>query len=210
MDTNNLILFISKFILNGIGDQVLDEEQEDERGFHSQFQPQRGQQRGQRGQAQQEQPQPPVQTQTQHHHPHTQACSSSLNNPSTLQLFQAKSIPSISIHNYLVRILRYCPSTNEVFISLIIYFDRMKLLSSLFTINSYNIHRLIIAGITVSSKFFSDIFYTNSRYAKVGGLPLSELNQLELHFLLLNDFNLVINQSELDSYTKKLLETSID
>lgn len=57
-----------------------------------------------------------------------------------------------------------------------------------FAIDSYNIHRLLIAGVTVASKFFSDVFYTNSRYAKVGGLPQSELNQLELQFLLLNDF----------------------
>jgi len=36
-----------------------------------------------------------------------------------------------------------------------------------FIIDSYNIHRLVIAGVTVASKFFSDVFYTNSRYAKV-------------------------------------------
>jgi PHO85 cyclin-6/7 len=35
-----------------------------------------------------------------------------------------------------------------------------------FTIDSYNVHRLVIAGVTVASKFFSDVFYTNSRYAK--------------------------------------------
>lgn len=36
-----------------------------------------------------------------------------------------------------------------------------------FVVDSFNIHRLIIAGVTCSSKFFSDVFYTNSRYAKV-------------------------------------------
>jgi len=35
-----------------------------------------------------------------------------------------------------------------------------------FIIDSCNIHRLVIAGVTVASKFFSDVFYTNSRYAK--------------------------------------------
>lgn len=34
-------------------------------------------------------------------------------------------------------------------------------------IDSFNIHRLIIAGVTVGSKYFSDVFFTNSRYAKV-------------------------------------------
>lgn len=38
---------------------------------------------------------------------------------------------------------------------------------STFSVDSFNIHRLIIAGVTVASKFFSDVFYTNSRYAKV-------------------------------------------
>lgn len=38
---------------------------------------------------------------------------------------------------------------------------------STFAVDSFNIHRLIIAGVTVASKFFSDVFYTNSRYAKV-------------------------------------------
>lgn len=40
-----------------------------------------------------------------------------------------------------------------------------------FVVDSFNIHRLIIAGVTCASKFFSDVFYTNSRYAKVCPLP---------------------------------------
>lgn len=74
-----------------------------------------------------------------------------------------------------------------------------------FVIDSYNIHRLVIAGVTVASKFFSDVFYTNSRYAKVGGLPLPELNQLELQFLLLNDFRLVISSAEMQRYAEQLM-----
>ena len=48
--------------------------------------------------------------------------------------------------------------------------------SKLFAIDSFNVHRLVIAGVTVASKFFSDVFYTNSRYAKVSfSSPLFEL-----------------------------------
>ena len=50
-----------------------------------------------------------------------------------------------------------------------------------------------------------DVFYTNSRYAKVGGLPSNELNQLELQFLLLNDFRLVIPPEEMQRYGDRLL-----
>ena len=167
-------------------------------------------------------------------------------------------MPSITIASYLSRIHKYCPTTYEVFLSLLIYFDRMSELvnggslrsfpqdeqsqfgsngpsyhqsngsvaagvdspptptgecsspraptivsssgsdssesydhslmsssaippqlsdadaydlSHYFVVDSFNIHRLVIAGVTCASKFFSDVFYTNSRYAKVQKMP---------------------------------------
>ncbi|AOA61602.1 PHO85 interacting cyclin [Komagataella phaffii CBS 7435] len=138
--------------------------------------------------------------------------------------FHGRNIPTISLHDYLKRILKYCPATNDVFLSLLVYFDRIakranagefKDLHSLydgsneeqaFVMDSYNIHRLIIAGITVASKFFSDVFYKNNRYGKVGGLPLEELNYLELQFLMLLDFKLMIKLEELYKYGNLLLK----
>ncbi|WOO79538.1 PHO85 cyclin-7 [Vanrija pseudolonga] len=143
----------------------------------------------------------------------------SLSHPSSILSFHARHVPSISIEAYLLRILKYCPTTNEVFLGLLVYFDRMSKLGTPsgvggtsaavgprgFAIDSYNVHRLLIAGVTVASKFFSDVFYTNSRYAKVGGLPPHELNQLELQFLLLNNFTLMIPPEEMQRYGDRLL-----
>ncbi|KAK5943731.1 cyclin-like protein interacting with PHO85 [Knufia obscura] len=169
--------------------------------------------------------------------------------------FHGKNVPSITILSYLSRIHKYCPTTYEVFLSLLVYFDRMtdnfnkRFLqratraagsdssdshassetlteqnmndeprtsrmgddeeddqAQFFVVDSYNIHRLVIAGVTCASKFFSDVFYTNSRYAKVGGLPLAELNNLELQFLLLNDFRLSVPVEELEAYGTMLVE----
>lgn len=143
---------------------------------------------------------------------------------SSVLAFHGRNVPTISIQNYLGRIHRYCPTTYEVFLSLLVYFDRMtervnkdvphlhqdtsrpgtangtsSTLSSptlvgsnpasplgpyppgsaaapqaaasdpfpQFVVDSFNIHRLVIAGVTCASKFFSDVFFTNSRYAKV-------------------------------------------
>jgi hypothetical protein len=118
----------------------------------------------------------------------TTAARQSLIHPSAILCFHARNVPTISIEAYLQRILKYCPITNEVFLSLLVYFDRMSKMQlgtsqsngqaianevghqtgiRGFAIDSYNVHRLVIAGITVASKFFSDVFYTNSRYAKV-------------------------------------------
>jgi hypothetical protein len=144
---------------------------------------------------------------------------------SSVLAFHGKNVPTITIMSYLSRIHKYCPTTYEVFLSLLVYFDRMTErvnsgpmqnmqkarrssggtsdidmtdapgspgprdefrgrsdsrpseasaeaeaynLSHFFVVDSFNIHRLVIAGVTCASKFFSDVFYTNSRYAKVG------------------------------------------
>ncbi|KAI7893411.1 cyclin-domain-containing protein [Mucor mucedo] len=129
---------------------------------------------------------------------------------STYTCFHARSIPSISIHAYFTRILKYCPCANECLIALLVYFDRMTLpnpdlhLKPLH-IDSYNVHRLIITGLMISSKLYSDVFFTNTRYAKVGGLPVTELNTLELEFLKLNSYSLFVTIDELQKYGDSIL-----
>jgi hypothetical protein len=84
--------------------------------------------------------------------------------------FYAKSIPSISIQAYLTRILKYCPCANECFVAVLVYLERMSKPTptrAALQIDYYNIHRFLIAGIMVASKLFSDVFFTNTRYAKV-------------------------------------------
>lgn len=202
----------------------------------------------------------------QHEHLHRQIPppegASGLSQQTTSVLaFHGKNVPSISILSYLSRIHKYCPTTYEVFLSLLVYFDRMTEkvnagpilslqqanqqslgranaeadagrssasladtqdqsrssvqaatpppsgslgkpaeapvrqsqppsppqqdlesdpynLSHFFVVDSFNIHRLVIAGVTCASKFFSDVFYTNSRYAKVYSRIGREMNQL--------------------------------
>ena len=115
----------------------------------------------------------------------TSASRAALANPASALTFHARNIPTITLEAYLLRILKYCPTTNEVFLALLVYFDRMSRLASeatarTFVIDSYNVHRLVIAGVTVASKFFSDVFYTNSRYAKVCQiLPISVITMIK-------------------------------
>ena len=145
------------------------------------------------------------------------ASRTAIENPSSTLAYHARNVPTISIEAYLTRILKCasrprpvpltpadCPTTCEVFISLLVFFDRMARTSRPVILDSYNVHRLIIAGVAVSSKLFSDVFYTNQRYSKVGGLPVAELNQLELQFLLLNDFRLLVPVEELQRYADQL------
>ncbi|KAJ1742787.1 cyclin-like protein interacting with PHO85 [Coemansia sp. RSA 990] len=121
----------------------------------------------------------------------------------SLTLFHARSVPTIDLETYTSRILKYCPCQNEVFLALIVYMqqmiDRCARRQIPFTVDAYSIHRLIITGVTIGSKWFSDVFFTNSRYAKVGGLSVSELNNLEVQFLSIIDFDLNIRPSVLQA-----------
>ncbi|KAJ2694677.1 cyclin-like protein interacting with PHO85 [Coemansia sp. RSA 1285] len=121
----------------------------------------------------------------------------------SLTLFHARSVPTIDLETYTLRILKYCPFQNEVLLGLIVYLqqmvDRCAQRRVPFTVDAYSIHRLIITGVTIGSKWFSDVFFTNSRYAKVGGLSVAELNNLELQFLSIIDFDLNIQPEVLQA-----------
>ncbi|KAJ1678747.1 cyclin-like protein interacting with PHO85, partial [Spiromyces aspiralis] len=127
----------------------------------------------------------------------------------SLTMFHARSIPTIDLYSYLHRILKYCPCQNEVFLSLVVYFRRIidscRRKAIAFSLDAYSIHRLIISGVTIASKWFSDVFFTNTRYAKVGGLHVTELNVLEIQFLSLIDFNAAIPIAELQEIGSLIL-----
>ncbi|KNZ43817.1 uncharacterized protein VP01_983g6 [Puccinia sorghi] len=152
-----------------------------------------------------------------------------LSNPSSILTFHAKVVPQISIEAYLLRILKYCPTSNGVFLSSLIYLDRLCRFyhhqsSSSDELSTLNHHQSYLKNknrwihpissspsdlrfhfVIDSWNLLSDVFYTNSRYAKVGGLPLEELEELEVKFLLMSDFRLMISATEFDEYTERLL-----
>ncbi|CAM0140204.1 unnamed protein product [Umbelopsis sp. WA50703] len=124
--------------------------------------------------------------------------------------FHSRSVPKIPVLAYLTRIQKFAPFSNEVLITILVYFDRIARRHSSFVISSFNIHRLLITSLTVASKFVSDVFYANARYAKVGGLPLAELNRLELEFLFLCNFDLYVRLEDLQEYADQLLSRNAE
>ncbi|XBW37485.1 hypothetical protein QEN19_003066 [Hanseniaspora menglaensis] len=103
-------------------------------------------------------------------------------------LFRGQNIPHFPINKYLQRAHQYCATSNDVYLSLLVYFDKLSQppaenFEPKLILDSYNIHRLIITAFTVATKFSQDIYFTNKRYAKVGGISDRELNKLELAFL---------------------------
>jgi hypothetical protein len=96
--------------------------------------------------------------------------------------FQSSYVPELSTLAYLARIQMYSKATDAVLTLTLIYIDRL-IESSGLIITCLNIHRILIATIMIATKFHEDVYYNNTFYAKLGGLPLKELNALEVRCL---------------------------
>lgn len=113
-------------------------------------------------------------------------------------IFYGRKIPDISISDYIRRICQYSNFEPLIILSILDYAERLDGHSTpaKLAINLGTIHRFLISSICLSSKSHGDSFYSNSYYAKVGGISLPELNKLELELAKLLDWRL---QSELTS-----------
>jgi len=123
----------------------------------------------------------------------------------TVTRFDARTIPQIKVQTYIQRILKYAPCQTDVLILVLIYLTRFKT-----QINAWNVHRILITTYMVAAKFSSDTFFTNLHYAKVGGLPTTELNKLEIEFLSSLDFNLGVTPAELHAAYESLIRHVMD
>ncbi|XP_039037143.1 cyclin-U4-1-like isoform X2 [Hibiscus syriacus] len=111
-----------------------------------------------------------------------------------VSVFHALTRPTISIGRYLERIFKYANCSSSCFVVAYVYLDRMK--RSL----PYNVHRLLVTSVLVSSKFMDDIYHNNAYYAKVGGISTAEMNILELDFLFCLGFQLNVAPTTFHAY----------
>lgn len=125
--------------------------------------------------------------------------------PQRVTRFHAIKVPQLSIRDYLARISVFFRCSPECFVLALIYIDRIVKLHPAFTISVLNIHRLLVTSVMLAAKFFDDVYYPNSYYAKVGGVRTQELNALEAQFLRLIEYKLHVLPSEYDQYRNHVL-----
>ena len=112
-------------------------------------------------------------------------------------IFTGKSLPKITLIDYINRIITYSDSEINTIICSLIYIDRINKIKA---INEFNIHRIFFTAVLVSIKYNEDIIFNNDYYSKVAGVKLNEINKMELEFISLLDFNLYIDPEEFGSY----------
>lgn len=123
-----------------------------------------------------------------------------------LTRFHSRAPPGISVSDYLQRLIQHATLSPPILLSMVYYIDRLCQLYSAFTINSLTVHRFLITAATVAAKGLSDSFWTNPTYARIGGIPISELATLELEFLQKVQWKIVPKPETLVDYYNSLVD----
>ncbi|KAF2180197.1 cyclin-domain-containing protein [Zopfia rhizophila CBS 207.26] len=123
-----------------------------------------------------------------------------------LTRFHSRAPPGISVRDYLFRLIVHATLSPPILLSMVFYVDKLCALYPAFTISSLTVHRFLITAATVAAKGLSDSFWTNSLYARVGGVSVRELALLELEFLRRLEWRIVPKPETLVDYYKGLVE----
>ena len=117
--------------------------------------------------------------------------------------FSAKKIPGIPIDYYIERIKKYSGIEESTLVLTLIHCDRICGLTDTI-LNPHNIHRLFMSCCLLAIKYNEDCFYSNEYYARVGGVDLKEINDLERCCIQLLNFDLYVNDEIYEKYVNYL------
>ncbi len=126
-----------------------------------------------------------------------------------LKCFYSKNIPLISIKDYLEHIYKYTKINTSTIILILIYIDRICNIHKC-KLCYYNIHKLILGSMIIAIKYNEDEYYSQKFYAKIGGVTLAEICNLEYNFLSLINYNLFVNDNLFGKYNDFILSTDSD
>ena len=123
--------------------------------------------------------------------------------------FSSKYPPNVTLQYFFGRIKKYSQIEKSTLIIILIYADRMCTTSGII-LNPHNIHRIILGCLLLAIKYNEDLYFTNEQYAKVGGVSIKEINQLEYFSIEFLNFNLFISEDIYQKYLKYITNYSTE
>ena len=120
------------------------------------------------------------------------------------QIYTSRKLPQISVNDYIVRIAKYMKVEDSTLVLALIYIDRISRKRKIF-VNEYNVYRLFFMSVVVATKYNEDKHYSNTYYAKIGGVELEQLNQMEIEFVMGIKFDLFVEAKVFDKYETSLV-----
>jgi hypothetical protein len=114
--------------------------------------------------------------------------------------------PSITIERYLSRFFTYLSDEPSLYILFLVYLNKYLEMDPNHSLNEMNVHRLSACSLLLAYKQIMDYHVNNTFFAKVAGVSLPELNQLEIKFLMVFDFKAYVSTEELEECYHSLLD----
>eukprot|EP01062_Namystynia_karyoxenos_P083998 TRINITY_DN9798_c0_g1_i3.p1 TRINITY_DN9798_c0_g1~~TRINITY_DN9798_c0_g1_i3.p1 ORF type:complete len:262 (+),score=76.29 TRINITY_DN9798_c0_g1_i3:95-880(+) len=115
--------------------------------------------------------------------------------------YDAAFRPETRLRDYLRR-FSYCTRcSSSVVVVAVLLIDRFACTTGYF-VHSLNVHNIVAAALVLASKWSTDKVFANADYAKVLGLPASELNFLERQFVTDLDWELSVSETDLATYVE--------
>lgn len=123
----------------------------------------------------------------------------------SLTVFDSSAIPPITIDKYLFRLSQYFRCSDASFIAALVLVDRLlEYDGGRLPLTTRNVHRLFLASLVVAVKYHEDLVYSNSHYAKAGGVQVREVNRLERVVVATLDFELRVEPELYRTYEASL------
>ena len=123
---------------------------------------------------------------------------------STGASLSSKTIPNLTIEEFLVRVAKYSKIEQSTMISMFIYI--MRVIKSGIVLGYSNVYRIILGACVLSVKFNEDSKFPYFYYAKIGGLTLQELSKVEYEMYTKLNFSLFITEDEFNESFDLLLQ----
>jgi len=105
-------------------------------------------------------------------------------------IFQTNSVPDISLPSYLKRIAWFLGCPTACFVVALEYVYRLSHLCPEVELNEYSVHQIVIICIMVATKCIDDKLFKNTFYARVAGIPVTNLSALEVRLVFFLKFDL--------------------
>ena len=113
--------------------------------------------------------------------------------------FMTKKRLNFSIYEYLNHLYKYSQVSEDIFIVMLIYIDRLKTNRKIY-LNYFNIYKLILAAFVLAIKFNYDEYFTLDIYSEIGGVSQKELVALEYDFTTLLNFKFFVEEKIFQKY----------
>ena len=131
------------------------------------------------------------------------------NKNNIMKYFDIETQPSISIKDYIARLYNFSNPNQSTIIASLIYIDRFCHKND-FKITQKNIYKLILTSLIVAAKYNEDSTYSMTIFSKIGGITMTELNNLELKFLFMIQFDLYIDKELYYNYYNNLMDLNFE